>query len=37
MFELSGKMYSLEMKIAAKDSEMKNKLEELDSEWIDKY
>ncbi len=26
MFELSGKMYALEMKIAAKEAEIKNKL-----------
>lgn len=37
MFELSGKMYSLETKLGQKELEAGKRLEDLNVEWIEKY
>lgn len=37
MFELSGKMYSLETKLGQKELEANKRLEDLNVEWIEKY
>ena len=37
MFQLSGKIYNLEMKLDAKETEKNQKLEALNTEWSIKY
>ena len=37
LFQLSGKIYNLEMKLEAKEAEKNDKLESLNTEWAIKY
>lgn len=37
LFEFSGKIYTLQLKLEAKEHEINEKLEMLNSEWVNKY